>query len=71
MNIDGIKTTSLQGDWSTLTGDNYTVEYPTTWEPDQSGVMGASIIFAPGIRGRSIRENVNLLIQDLTGMEIV
>jgi len=73
MDINGIKTTSTsEGDWLTLTGDNYTVEYPATWEPDQSGVMGASfILFAPLESDEDqFRENVNLLIQDLTGMEI-
>jgi len=65
-------TTSSEGDWETLTQNNYTVQYPTTWELDLSGEMGASfILFSPMESDQDLfQENVNLLIQDLTGMDV-
>jgi hypothetical protein len=65
-------TPSLEGDWKTLTQDNYTLQYPSSWELDQSGDMGSSfILFSPMESSLdSFQENVNLLIQDLTGMKI-
>jgi hypothetical protein len=65
-------TAATEGDWATLTQDNFSIQYPTTWELDTSREMGASfILFSPlEPEQDQFQENVNLLIQDLTGMGI-
>lgn len=56
-------------DWKTLSEANYTISYPAAWQLDQSKAMGTTfILFASGATAGMFRENVNLLIQDLTGM---
>jgi len=59
-------------DWKTLTQDNYSFQYPSNWELDTSGQLGTSfILFSPQESEEDpFQENVNLLIQDLTGMNI-
>lgn len=54
---------------TTFESENLSIEYPFTWELDQSGQMGTSfIIFSPiQIEGDTFRENVNLLIEDISG----
>jgi len=73
MDTSGTKpTSSSEGEWATLSHDQYTVQYPTAWDLDQSGEMGSSfILFSPLESEQDLfQENVNLLIQDLTGMGI-
>jgi len=73
LNMDTTETTALpEGNWATLTQDNYSIQYPTTWDLDTSGEMGASfILFSPlDSKEDQFQENVNLLIQDLAGMGI-
>jgi len=62
----------INSDWKTLTESNYLIQYPSTWELSQSGQMGTSfIIFSPlESEQDKFKENINLLIQDLTGMKI-
>jgi hypothetical protein len=59
-------------DWKTLDQSNYTIQYPSTWELNQSGQMGTSfVLFSPLESDKDkFKENVNLLIQDLTGQNI-
>lgn len=58
--------------WKTLTQNNYTIQYPSNWELSQKGEMNTSFfIFSPFDSDKDIfRENVNLLIQDLSGKNI-
>lgn len=58
--------------WLTLEQEDYTVQYPENWELDQSGQMGAEfILFAPQSYAKDdFRENVNLMLQDLTGYNL-
>ncbi|MDE3256044.1 MAG: hypothetical protein KGN97_08720 [Bacteroidota bacterium] len=55
--------------WETYSADHYAVEYPSTWELNQSRLMGTNfILFSPlENENDTFRENVNLLIQDLPG----
>lgn len=55
--------------WETLTEDNYSIKYPENWELNKSGQMGTNfILFSPLTSDQDqFKENVNLLIQDLTG----
>ena len=59
-------------EWKVLTKDAYRISYPDHWEADASGRMGtAFIIFSPLSSPQDqFRENVNLLIQDLSGMDL-
>jgi hypothetical protein len=62
---------TLNEEWKTLHESNYSVDYPSTWELNQTKGMGTSfILFARGEAEGKFRENVNLMIQDLTGMGI-
>ena len=59
-------------EWESLLKDDYSVEYPDSWELSQSGQMGTSfVLFSPiSSKQDQFRENINLLIQDLTGYGI-
>ena len=65
-------TATSEGDWATLTQDNFSIQYPATWELDTYGQMGSSfILFSPmETELDKFQENVNLLTQDLTGTGI-
>ncbi|MCB0514565.1 MAG: hypothetical protein R2798_14190 [Chitinophagales bacterium] len=58
--------------WGALTEENYSINYPDDWELNQSGIMGTSfILFSPiSSEKDQFRENVNLLIQNLTGLNL-
>jgi hypothetical protein len=66
------KSSQTNGDWKTLKESNYSIQYPATWELNQSGQMGTSfIVFSPlQSEQDNFKENVNLIIQDLTGKNI-
>ena len=55
--------------WETLKEQNYSINYPDTWELDTSGQMGMSfLLLSPTESDQDqFRENVNLMVQDLTG----
>ena len=61
-----------QSDFETLSGDGFTIDYPSTWEVNQSGQMGMTFaLFSPiKFDGDQFRENVNLVIQDLSGHDM-
>ncbi len=68
-------TKSIQGikpNWKTLEEKNYSIQYPTDWESNQSGQMGTTFfLFSPLSSDQDkFRENINLLIQDLSGHNI-
>ena len=60
------------GKWESLKYGPYTIQYPGDWEVDTSGQMGTSfILFSPLTDpADQFRENVNLLVQDLTGYDL-
>lgn len=55
--------------WKTLAEKEYSIQYPPAWELTQSGQMGTRFIILSPLESDTdaFRENVNLLIQDLTG----
>lgn len=61
--------TKTTPEWKTLDGTEFSIQYPSNWTVDKSGQGGTSfILFAPeDIMGDMFKENVNLLIQDLSG----
>lgn len=64
---------SKTGDlWTSLVEENYSIEYPGSWELNRPGQGGPRfLLFSKlGSAEDTFRENVNLLIQDLQGMDI-
>jgi len=61
-----------QKDWKTLNENGYEIQYPDGWDLDKSGQMGTSFILLSrlSLPQDKFRENVNLMIQDLKGMNI-
>lgn len=55
-------------DWYTFKKDNYSIEYPSNWELNESKRMGTIfILFSPSTSNKDqFRENINLIIQDLS-----
>ena len=71
--LSSIATLSVHSqEWKTLDDEVFSIEYPETWEINTSGVMGTKfIMFSPlTSENDAFRENVNFLIQDLSGKKI-
>jgi len=51
---------------------DYSLKYPSDWELNQSGQMGTSFILFSQLESDAdkFRENINLVIQDLTGYNL-
>jgi hypothetical protein len=62
----------IRANWTTLYETDYSIDYPERWELDKSGQMGTSfMLFSPLLsKEDKFKENVNLLIQDLTGHNV-
>ncbi len=60
------------GEWKTFDQPQYSIQYPSDWELNEHGQMGASFfLFSPKkSEADQFRENVNLIIQDLTSYNI-
>lgn len=62
---------SFSQSWKQLKGNGYSIQYPKHWCLDNSAKNGLSfVLFSQPPVEKRFRENVNLLIQDLTGQEI-
>lgn len=59
-------------DWKTLDGKDYSIKYPADWELNQNGEMGTTfVLFSPlDARQDKFRDNVNFIIQDLSGYNL-
>ena len=66
------KTQEIPSTWQTFADTNYSLQYPPDWELNRSGLMGSSfILFQPLESDHDLfRENVNLLIQDVSGYHL-
>jgi|688.fasta_scaffold51727_3 hypothetical protein len=58
--------------WKTINDKNFSIQYPSDWELNQSGQMSTTfILFAPLDSDKdAFKENVNLLMQDLQGYKM-
>ena len=58
--------------WNSLNEKDYSIQYPEKWELKKSGQMGTSFILFSQLTSETdqFKENVNLIIQDLTGHNI-
>ena len=59
-------------EWKTLETSNYLIKYPANnWVADQSGLSGTQfILYGPTIPAQLFRNNINLIIQDISGQGI-
>jgi hypothetical protein len=55
-------------DWKTLDEKEYSISYPADWSLDQSGTMGMSFALLSPLEDNedTFRENVNLMMQDIS-----
>jgi len=62
----------IQNDWKTIDEFNFTIQYPDSFELNNSGLMGTTfILFSKQTSQQDLfLENINLIIQDLTGLNI-
>lgn len=58
--------------WKTLTKEAYEIKYPSNWDLDESGLMGANLFLFTKLTDSTdqFRENINLMIQDLSGYDL-
>lgn len=58
--------------WETLSEENYTVQYPSDWDLDQSGTLGTSFFMFSPVENDddTFRENINLIQQSLEGLGV-
>lgn len=59
-------------DWKTFEKDNYSIQYPSNWELNLQEIMGISFYLMAPLESKDdkFRENVNLIIENLTGYDI-
>lgn len=64
--------TASENGWKTMNENGYSLQYPENWDLNKSGQMGMSFIILSGLTSEKdkFRENVNLMIQDLTGQNV-
>ncbi|HEU5289974.1 MAG TPA: hypothetical protein VFU05_04970 [Cyclobacteriaceae bacterium] len=58
--------------WKVLTKDNYSIQYPVSWDLDQTGYQGTTFVVRSVLTSTQdlFPENVNLIIHDLRGTTI-
>ena len=72
LNIQAQDTATSPDVWKTYSKEDYTIQYPSSWELNESGMMGTSFIFLspPDGPNDNFRENVNMVTQSLQGQKI-
>ena len=70
--VDSSTESNVKDGWKLFMKEKYEVSYPENWTIDTSKQMGTSFfLFSPLTdEDDQFRENVNLIIQDLTGYEL-
>jgi hypothetical protein len=64
--------TELPKNWKSINGKAYMIQYPDSFILDTSGQMGSKFIILSKLVSHQdkFRENINLIIQDLTGQNL-
>jgi len=64
--------TDIPDTWKAINENNYAIQYPDSFILDKTGQMGTTFILLSKQTSQQdmFRENVNLMIQDLTGKKI-
>jgi serine/threonine-protein kinase len=59
---------SNQNIWKTLNNNNYSIQYPSDWIENQTGYLGTKFMIFSQLSSKDdkFRENINLIIQDLS-----
>ena len=67
-----VKSQQKETGWPSFNQKEYTVKYPADWQLDKSGQSGTSFVLFSPLENKAdlFKENVNLLVQDLTGKNI-
>ncbi len=67
-----INTIQETRDWESVNEPSYQLSYPKDWVLNQEGIMGTTLIIFSPLEGPDddFKENVNLVVQDLKGMNI-
>jgi len=62
----------LNSNWRTFTQSNYGIQYPPNWDLNQNAGLGTSFVLFSRLEDNNdlFRENVSLMIQNLTGRNI-
>ena len=70
--IDKTNVNIDESDWIIKTEEDYTIGYPSDWTLQESGVVGISFAIMSPLTSTQDKfsENVNLLIQDLSGQNV-
>lgn len=58
--------------WKTFKGSGFSIQYPDTFDLDESELMGTSfILFSKQVKDDDLfKENINLIIRDFSGQDI-
>lgn len=58
--------------WKVLNQNNFSIQYPTNWDLDQTGYQGTTFLIVSELTSTEdpFRENVDLIIHDLRGTTI-
>ncbi len=64
--------TAIPEGWKSFEGNEYTINYPKTWELNTSGQTGANLLLfsQPDSEEDQFKENISLLIHDLGGLNM-
>lgn len=70
--LSAVSAQTTNVEWKEYKGEKFRIQYPATWQPDASKTMGADLFLFTPLEGQTddFRENVNIIIQDLTGQHI-
>ena len=61
-----------KNDWKTLKSADFSIEYPSDWELNESRQMGTSFFLFSPLESEqdNFKENINLIVQDLSGYDL-
>jgi len=67
-----VSNTKVDPGWKILKTTEYSIQYPSTWDLDQSGGYNTQFLLLSPLesKGDNFRENINLVIEDLQGKDI-
>ena len=73
LNVSFAQTVSVdKQSWKELNFEGFSIDYPENWDVNMKGEMGTKfILFSPLENNQDdFKENINLVVQDLTGYDI-
>ncbi len=61
-----VRAQTLPSDWTTLQTDLYSIQYPTDWTANTTGVGGTSFALFEPARTATFQANINMVIKDVS-----